>query len=74
MAKRKRRGCRYYCDGYCFWNGDTGRVCDTDNNAHDGYCPKAESDKEFDIIEHCYEVNGNCCVCTLTNCSHRKKD
>lgn len=28
--KRKRK-CYYYCDGYCFWNGDRGEVCDTDD-------------------------------------------
>lgn len=44
--KRKKK-CNFYCDGYCFWDGDTGEVCDTDNNSHDGYCPKEESDREL---------------------------
>lgn len=43
-----KRKCHYYCAGYCFWNGDTGEVCDTDNNRHDGYCPMQESDKELE--------------------------
>lgn len=43
-----KKRCYYYCDGYCFWNGDTGEVCDTDNNRHDGYCPMRESDKELE--------------------------
>lgn len=46
--RRVRRKCYYYCGGYCFWNGDTGEVCDTGNNAHEGYCPKVESDKELE--------------------------
>lgn len=45
--KRKRK-CYYFCDGYCFWNGDTGYVCDTNNNQHDGYCPMEESNKELE--------------------------
>lgn len=49
MSKqRKRRKCHYFCDGYCFWNGDIGEVCDTNNNSHDGYCPMAESDRELE--------------------------
>ena len=43
-----KKRCYYYCDGYCFWNGDTGAVCDTDNNRHDGYCPLLESKKELE--------------------------
>ena len=49
MKKRKKR-CHYYCDGYCFWHGDTGEVCDTNNNEHDGYCPMRESDEELEHI------------------------
>lgn len=49
MEKRKKR-CHYYCDGYCFWHGDTGEVCDTNNNEHDGYCPMRESDEELERI------------------------
>lgn len=48
MKRRKR--CHYYCNGYCFWNGDTGEVCDTGNNSHEGYCPMAESDRELEEI------------------------
>lgn len=44
----KKRKCYYFCDGYCFWFGDTGHVCDTDNNRHDGYCPMVESIKELE--------------------------
>lgn len=44
MAKRRKK-CSYFCDGYCFWGGDNGHVCDTNNNQHDGYCPMAESDE-----------------------------
>lgn len=45
--------CSYYCDGYCFWNGDTGEVCDkiawgTHKAIKDGYCPKEESDRELE--------------------------
>lgn len=46
----KRKKCRYYCGGYCFWNGDSGEVCDTSNNAHEGYCSMAESDKELEEL------------------------
>lgn len=48
MKRRKR--CHYYCNGYCFWNGDTGEVCDTGNNSHEGYCPVVESDRELEEI------------------------
>lgn len=48
--RRVRRKCYYYCGGYCFWNGDTGEVCDTGNNAYEGYCPKVESDKELEEL------------------------
>lgn len=43
-----KKHCYYYCDGYCFWNGDTGEVCDTGDNRHDGYCPLLESKKELE--------------------------
>lgn len=46
MSKKKR--CHYFCNGYCFWYGDTGEVCDTNNNQHDGYCPKEENDRELE--------------------------
>lgn len=46
--KRKCKNCFYYCFGYCFWNGDTGEVCDTDNNQHEGYCPREENDRELE--------------------------
>lgn len=48
MKRRKR--CPHYCNGYCFWRGDTGEVCDTGNNSHEGYCPMAESDRELEEI------------------------
>ncbi len=40
--------CGYYCNGYCFWNGDTGEVCDkiaygTHKRIKDGYCPKEQN-------------------------------
>ena len=38
--------CFYYCNGYCFYYGDTGLICDTDNNEHAGYCPKKEDEEE----------------------------
>lgn len=45
--------CGYYCDGYCFWNGDTGEVCDkiaygTHKRIKDGYCPKEQNDRELE--------------------------
>ena len=45
--------CSYYCNGYCFWNGDTGAVCDkiaygTHKCIKDGYCPKGQNDKELE--------------------------
>lgn len=43
---RRKRKCNYYCNGYCFYHGDTGEVCDTNNNEHEGYCVK-EVDKEI---------------------------
>ena len=46
--KRKKKRCYYFCEGYCFWNGDTGEVCDTNNNQHDGYCHMEESSKELE--------------------------
>lgn len=46
--KMKKKKCHYFCDGYCFWHGDMGYVCDTNNNQHDGYCPMEESDKELE--------------------------
>lgn len=49
MSKvRKRKKCYYFCDGYCFWYGDNGYICDTDNNRHDGYCPMIEFDKQLE--------------------------
>lgn len=42
---RRKRKCNHYCNGYCFYNGDTGEICDTDNNQYDGYCPKADDEK-----------------------------
>lgn len=47
--------CSYYCNGYCFWNGDTGEVCDkiafgTHKRIKDGYCPKEASDRELEEI------------------------
>ena len=45
-----KKHCYYYCDGYCFWNGDTGEVCDTLDNSHDGYCPMVESDRELEEL------------------------
>ncbi len=47
--------CYYYCNGYCFWNGDTGEVCDkimfgTHRRRKDGYCPREESDRELEKI------------------------
>lgn len=43
----------YYCNGYCFWNGDTGEVCDkiaygTHKRIKDGYCPKEQNDRELE--------------------------
>ena len=37
--------CYYYCDGYCFYHGDRGYVCDkiawgTGKAIKGGYCPK----------------------------------
>lgn len=45
--------CGYYCNGYCFWNGDTGEVCDkiaygTHKRIKDGYCPKEQNDRELE--------------------------
>lgn len=48
--KRSSKWCYYYCDGYCFYYGDTGEVCDTGNNAHDGYCPMRADDEELERI------------------------
>lgn len=46
MARRKRKHCPYYTDGYCFWNDDSGRVCDTDDGRFtDGYCPQEDDDR-----------------------------
>ena len=50
MKERRKKRCYYYCDGYCFWNGDTGAVCDTGNNMHEGYCPMEESNRELEEI------------------------
>lgn len=38
--------CFYYCNGYCFYGGDNGFPCDTDNNEHAGYCPKKQDEEE----------------------------
>lgn len=45
--------CSYYCDGYCFWNGDIGEVCDkiaygTHKRIKDGYCLKEQNDRELE--------------------------
>lgn len=45
---RRKRKCNYYCNGYCFYHGDTGEVCDTNNNEHYGYCPKEDDDEILD--------------------------
>lgn len=44
----KKKKCYYFCDGYCFWYGDRGEICDTNNNQHDGYCPAEENDRELE--------------------------
>lgn len=44
---KQKRKCYYYCGGYCFWNGDRGEVCDTDDKSHEGYCPAEENDREL---------------------------
>lgn len=44
----KKKRCYYFCAGYCFYNGDTGEVCDTNNNQNDGYCPMEENNKELE--------------------------
>ena len=46
----RKRHCHSYCDGYCFWYGDRGYVCDTGDNSHEGYCPMAESDCELEEL------------------------
>lgn len=74
MSKRRsRKKCSYFCDGYCFWNGDTGEVCDTYNNAHDGYCPKEENDRELESLGECMSLEGNCSLCSQTDCRYRVK-
>ena len=45
--------CGYYCNGYCFWNGDTGEVCDkiaygTHKRIKAGYGPKEQNDRELE--------------------------
>lgn len=42
-----KRHCYYFCRGYCFYNGDDGRVCDTDDNRQEGYCPMEKADEEL---------------------------
>jgi len=45
---RKKKRCHYFHKGYCFWYGDKGEVYDTDNNQHDGYCPKEVNNRELE--------------------------
>lgn len=45
--------CTYYCNGYCFFHGDTGHVCDcitADGRKRDGFCPMREQDDELTEI------------------------
>ena len=42
-----KRHCYYFCHGYCFYNGDDGRVCDTDDNRQEGYCPMEKANEEL---------------------------
>lgn len=47
--------CSYYCNGYCFWHGDTGEVCDkmefgSRKRRNDGYCPAEENDRELEEL------------------------
>ena len=69
--KRSKNSCSYSCNGYCFWHGDTGEVCDTNNNSHEGYCPMEESDRELQIMGDCIAANGNCSFCSNTDCVRR---
>lgn len=45
--------CMHYCNGYCFFHGDTGHVCDCisiSGKKRDGYCPMREQDDELERI------------------------
>ena len=74
MSKKTRRKilCSYFCNGYCFWNGDSGEVCDTLNNSREGYCPMEESNLELTILGDCIAYDGNCEVCSNTDCLRRE--
>lgn len=48
-----KKGCYNYCDGYCFYHGDTGEVCDkiqqgTLKHRKDGYCPMEVDNVELE--------------------------
>ncbi len=61
--------CSNYCDGYCFYHGDTGEVCDkiewgTMKKIKDGYCPREEDNRRAeemakDYIEYMEKENNN---------------
>ena len=47
--------CFYYCDGYCFYPGDRGYVCDkiawgTGKAIKGGYCPKENDARELEEL------------------------
>lgn len=47
--------CSNYCDGYCFYHGDTGEVCDkiewgTHRKIKDVYCPMEKDNEELEEV------------------------